>query len=189
MFFKKSKHSNSNAIIFLKYVLLGFLIILLPVTLFLTAFSWYASLEIHKLNDPNLPSYPLFWKNCLIFGIIGLMSFLLYFLIFFLIKFILRKITYKWKKIIIISVIFKSTLLFLLFEILSVIFLDYYYSWQLVLVLFFWPLFYILLLIFLLIYYFEYSFKQQNIDFNKIDKNDKEKDVLFNLKNHSKTIF
>lgn len=187
MLFKRGKHSDNDAILLLKYVLLSLLIIILPVALFLTGFSWYATLQIYVTNNPDLVESPLFLKNCLIFGIVGIMTFLVYFLLFLLVDFNLKRVTYRWKKIILIVAILGATLIFLLFEIFSIIFIDYRYSWQLSLVLIFWPLLYVLLIVLLLVNYFEFYSEQKSLTLNKVANSDKERDLI--LKSHTETIF
>lgn len=169
MFFKKVRHSSNNdAIMLLKYALLGLLILLTPITLFLTAFSWYASLEYSNFPNTNIEDQPLFLKNALIFGSIGLLSFLIYFLIFLAIVYGLKHALFKWKKFILLFAIVIATLFFLAFEIFSAIFTDYFYTWQISLVLTFWPLIYVLLFVLLLINYFELHSEEKSLKLNKV---------------------
>lgn len=172
---KRLNYSNSDAIVLLRYVLLYLLSVLMPVTLFLTGFSWYASLQIQLTNNIALANLPLFLKNCLIFGIIAMMTFLIYFLIFILMSSALKKVDYKWKKVILVLSIIGSTIIFLIFEIFSIIFIGYFYTWQLSLVLTFWPLLYVLVDVLLLVNYFEFYSLEKNLINRKVDS--KEKDI------------
>lgn len=168
MFFKKMRQNSDNdAIGLLKYALLGLLLILTPVTLFLTAFAWYGSLQYHKSSNPDLLELELYLKNGLIFGSIGLISFLLYLGIFMAIDLALKKVEYQWKKVILLLAIALSTIFFLLVEIFSAIFINYLYNWEMSLVLTFWPIIYILLLTLLLVDYFEFYNDWKN---NKLEK-------------------
>lgn len=179
MFFKKFRHSSNNdAIVLLKYALLTLLLILTPITLFLTSYAWYYSLEFNDLNDDAIIKTTLFYKNALIFGTVGLMSFLLYFLVFLGIHSLLKRVEYKWKKVIFLLAIFSATIFFLFFEIFSAIVIDYLYTWEISLVLTFWPLIYVLLLVLLLINYFE--FYNENKNANKLSEtsNKEESTVL-----------
>lgn len=166
MNFKRNKYNNNDAIILLKYVLMGLFIILLPITLFLTAFSWYGSLQVHALNS-DVARTSLFLKNSLIFGTIGLMSSAIYLGVLFLVKFNLKRAIYKWKKIILVFSIIMITIIFLLFEIFSILFIDYYYSWQLSIVLVFWPLLFVIISVLLLIDYFGYYNQQKLLMLHK----------------------
>ncbi|MGL5268804.1 MAG: hypothetical protein ACRC8P_03465 [Spiroplasma sp.] len=179
MFFKRGRYGNNDAIMLLRYTLLFLLSILMPVTLFLTGFSWYASLQIKVTGNISLADLPLFLKNCLIFGIIGLMTFLIYFLVFMLVNFALKNVKYKWKKAILVLAIIGTTIIFLVFEIFSVIFIGYFYTWQLSLVLTCWPLLYVLVNVLLLINYFEFYNEQKNLNNDKIIRNEKEKELFF----------
>lgn len=163
---------NGDILTLLRYVLLFMLNILMPVTLFLTGFSWYASLQIQVTDNISLANLPLFWKNCLIFGIIAMMTFLFYFLCFLLVDFILKNVAYKWKKIFFFLAIIWVTIIFLVFEIFSIIFIGYFYTWQISLVLTFWPLMYLLIIALLLINYFEFYYQEKNFS----TKNNKEKE-------------
>lgn len=175
MFLKKIRFSNSNdAIMLLKYTLLGLLIVLTPITLFLTAFSWYASLEYYNYPDSNIQEMDIFFKNALIFGSVGLMSFLLYFLIFLAIEHALKRVAFKWKKFILLLAVVIATLIFLMFEILSAIFVGYFYTWQISLVLTFWPVIYILLFALLLIDYFDLHNQEKAMKLNKNQPIDKD---------------
>ncbi|MBE4704341.1 hypothetical protein [Spiroplasma platyhelix] len=180
MFFKKIRHSSNNdAIMLLKYALLGLLLLLTPITLFLTGFAWYGSLQFYKIGNLELLELDLYLKNGLIFGSVGLISFLFYFLIFLVIDASLKRVEYKWKKVILLLAIAVATLFFLLFEIFSAIFIEYLYSWQMSLVLTFWPLIYILILVLLLVNYFEFynDWKMQSVN-KKADGSRSEIDVF-----------
>lgn len=154
--FEKLRHRiNNDAVALLRYSLLSFLIFLTPVTLFLTGFSWYMTLEYMKLKNDDLIFHSLFLKNALIFGCVGLLSFLLYFVVFLAINYRLKRADVQGRKLILLFTIAFDTLLFLVFEVSSVIFVESFYTWQISLVLIFWPLVYMMMLVLMLINYFE----------------------------------
>lgn len=154
--FKKLRNSiNNDAIALLRYSLLGFLIFLTPVTLFLTGFSWYMALEYMKLKNDDLLFHSLFLKNALIFGCVGLLSFLVYFVVFLAINYRLKRADVQGRKLILLFTIAFDTVLFLVFEVFSAIFVETLYTWQISLVLIFWPLVYMMMLVLMLINYFE----------------------------------
>lgn len=177
MGYRKKKNKSNDVIALLKQVLLVLLLILTPSSLFLTSSSWYASLEVYSLGT-DITSFRIFFKNCLIFGVVGFVSFLVYFVLFLLFNFALHNIVYKWKKVILLSSVFGATTFFLIFEIFSVVFLNYYYTWKLSLVLCFWPLVYILLIVFLLITYFEFYNEQKQLEYYKANKEEKDNDII-----------
>lgn len=186
MGFRRGKYNN-DAIVLLKYALISLLIILLPITLFLTAFAWYGSLVVNVTNNPDIADSMLFLKNSLIFGTIGLLSSLLYFILFLIVRFGLNRVLYRIKKYILFSAILVATLLFLLFEIFSIIFIDYFYSWQLSLVLIFWPLLYVVLCVLLLINYFSYYNEQKELILSKKRQSEQEKELYF--RDRTETMF
>lgn len=113
------------------------------------------TLEYIKLGNDDLIFHSLFLKNALIFGCVGLLSFLVYFVVFLAINYRLKRADVQGRKLILLFTIAFDTMLFLVFEVFSAIFVESFYTWEISLVLIFWPLVYMMMLVLMLINYFE----------------------------------
>lgn len=143
---KKNSLFSSKIFNPVKLFLVLSLLLLTPLTLFLMSFAWYDSIEVHITHSFQILNQPGIFQASLVFGAIGLVASLIMLFLYLIIDFYLENMLAFWKKVIFLGSIVFYTLIFINFEIFSAIFINYYFSIELLLAIIFWPLIYGLLI-------------------------------------------